>query len=144
MADVVGLGQESKLLEILVGIAQLGSEKADGPRELHPKHEQRKRGKRAVNGVIAREKYLSLDIEQLQHLHRHTRQDAGHNGILQAHPRVGHQHVEPDEHTRHDDVGHQANQEPHHRPQQQVFLGLLGHRGDENGDTGGQHDDDGC
>ena len=144
MADVVRLGTEGKLLEVLAGVGELGSEEADGPRQLHPEHEQRQGSKRAVDGVVAGEEDLAIDVEILQQLHGHTSEDAWHDGILQLHTGVGEEHVEGDEHSRHDDIGHEADEEPHGRAQEHIALHLLGNGGEEDGHTRREHDGDGC
>ena len=54
-----------EILKVLVRIAQFGAEQTYRPRYLHPKHEERQGGERAVNGVVTADPYLRVDIEEL-------------------------------------------------------------------------------
>lgn len=97
---VEGFKVDADAVQVLVGIGELGAKEADSPRELYPEHEQGQRCKRAVDGVIARHPDLRVDIEQLQHLHGDTCEDARHDGTRQAHLRIRHIDIEHDEKYR--------------------------------------------
>ena len=103
------------VVQVLVGVAQLGTKQADGPRNLHPQHEQRQRREGAVDGVIAGQEYLRIDIDILQNLHGDTRQDARYDGAGRPDARVGHEDVEHHEECRHQHIGRQVYQELHGR-----------------------------
>ena len=98
--DVEGFEVDADAVQVLVGVGELRPEETDGPGELHPEHEQGQSGKRAVDGVIARHPDLRVDIEELQHLHGDTREDARHDGTRQAHLRIRHIDIEHDEKYR--------------------------------------------
>ena len=98
--DVERFEVEAEAVQVLVGVGELRAKEADGPRELYPEHEQGQGCKGAVDGVVARHPYLRVDVEQLQHLHGDTREDARDDGARQAHLRVRHIDVEHDEEQR--------------------------------------------
>ena len=76
MTDLARIGVVVVVVEVLIGVTQFGTKEADGPRDLYPQHEQRQGGKWTVDGIVAGEEYLRMDIEYLQSLHGETCQNA--------------------------------------------------------------------
>ena len=107
-ADVPHVGLEAEEADVLRGVNQLGAEEADHPRKLQPKHEQRQGGKAAVDGVVLADPDLTVDIEVLEDLKGTAHEGAGHEGVEEAHTRVGRQEVKQGEEEDDDGVGHEA------------------------------------
>ena len=91
---------DTKTIHILIGKRELSTKQTDGPRYLQPQHKQRQSGKRTVDGVVARNPNLRVDIEQLQQLHGNTREDAWNNRTLKLHIGIRHGDIQPDEQQR--------------------------------------------
>lgn len=88
---------EGIFIDTLVGIAELGTDEDDDPRDVEPQHEHRQGGKCAVDGVVAGEDDLVVDVEILQHLEESTGEDAGDEYGTPLDMGVGHEFVESDE-----------------------------------------------
>ena len=84
-----------------------------------------------------------MNVEDLDSLHGDTREDARYDGAGDLHMGVRHEDIQPNEHSRHQDVWDTVYQETHGRPQQQEVGQGVGNSGHEDGDTRRQDDDDG-
>ena len=84
---------DADAIHILIGIGKLGTKQTDGPRYLHPKHEQRQSGKRTIDGVITCHPNLRVNIGNLQHLHGDTCKDGRHDGTRRTNLSIGHVNI---------------------------------------------------
>ena len=75
---------------------------------MQPKHEQRQGGKAAVDGVVLADPDLTVDIKVLEDLKGTAHEGAGHEGVEEAHARVGRQEVKQGEKEDDDGVGQQS------------------------------------
>ena len=75
------------MMQVLVGIAEQGTEHYDCPRNLEPQEEQWNGGKRTIDYVIARKEYLQINISILQCRHADARQKRRHQRT--AKPDIG-------------------------------------------------------
>ena len=112
-AQLVADTLECVCLQALVGVAELCTEQADVPRNLHPQHEERNGCERTVDGVVGTQFNLVVNVCPL---HRHeddSCQDAWQDGVPPFDARVGH-HLEKqheDEHGKED--GRDVQEERH-------------------------------
>ena len=115
MAEVGGVGAESKVLEVLIGVTEISTKETNNPRYLHPQQEERQGGKRAVDGVVTRHPYLRMDVGKLKTLHSTACQDARYYGAAEIHLRVWHEDVKEDEYCRHQQEGGEVDEKTQQR-----------------------------
>ena len=68
------------MMQILIGIAEQGSEYHYRPRNLKPQQEKRNRCQRTVDDVVAGKEHLQIDVAILQCRHADTCQERWHQG----------------------------------------------------------------
>ena len=111
--NIQHLEMNTDTVHVLIRIGELCAEETDGPRHLNPQHEEWQGGKGAVDGVVARHPHLGVDIDYLQDLHAHTREDARNDGTRGLYLRVGHVDIKSDEEQRQQEIRCEVEQMAH-------------------------------
>ena len=141
-ADVARLVGEVIVLEVLVAVAQFGTEEADAPGNLCPEEEERDGGEATVDGIVVGHPYLAVDVEELQHLEGGSGNESRDDGIAEAYPRVGHEDVKPRKDEARKYIRYTADDELGERREDEVAVEALERGGHEDGQTArdDQHD----
>lgn len=134
---------EGVLIDTLVGIAELGADEGDDPRDVEPQHEHREGGKGAVDGVVAGEDDLVVDVEILEHLEQGAGDDARDKDGTPLDMGVGHELVEGDEGDAPEEHGDDLDDELHGVGEDDVVAEEAGEGDHEEGEATGDDDEDG-
>ncbi len=140
---VLGVLGEGIFIDTLVGIAELGADEGDDPRDVEPQHEHREGGEGAVDGVVAGEDDLVVDVDVLEHLEQSAGNEARDKDGTPLDVGVGHELVEGDEGDAPEDHGGDLDDELHGVGEDDVVAEEAGEGDEEEGEAAGDNDEDG-
>ena len=129
--------REGILIDTLIGITYLCAHKANYPRDVEPNHEHRQGGKRTVDGIVAGEYNLEVDVQVLQKLEERTNDDAGDEHRMPVYMGVWHQFVEQDKANAPEQHGGYLDDELHGGGENHVFAEYARQGYHEDGKTAG-------